>query len=517
MSIGAQDYASLAKDSYQDRREWIGLPPKGITLNGHLYRAIDAQNSPSGFQATAYQQADPPKGIVIAYRGTQGLQDIAVDTNMVADNINPQEADARAFTERVIKYAREHGIPLDQVTVTGHSLGGTLAEIEAARFGLRGATFNAYGAVDLGYGIPQGGHRVIDYVVATDVVSAASRHYGQLVQLAAPDDITALQAAGYMAGCGKMLDVALKRGPSAHSIDNFAPGSGSTSILSPEAEALAKANARPIAAFDRDVHGAREGLRLASRMPGTPVWSLARNAEIAGATMTAGASLAEGAQAAGHFAEQKAAAAQRAAELTAQTILHTAQRVSTAVEREAGAAAQAIESGVHAAREAVVHQATRVSHAATQAATEIGNGAERVRNGVAHGAHEIRRGLGAAAARTEATLLRFSDPNHAQHAVYAALKARLPPGTSEDRLAQCTAACHAARLDKPEHLGEVYVTHTKALFFNNSLFGHMAEVDLTRPAPPLQYSLQQAEQHNRQHEVQSAQLTQPALRPVHLR
>ncbi len=74
--------------------------------------------------------------------------------------------------------AAKQGIPKDHVTVTGHSLGGALAQIEAAEFGLAGSTYNAYGAVSLRHHVPEGGTAVTNYVLAGDPVSAASRHYG---------------------------------------------------------------------------------------------------------------------------------------------------------------------------------------------------------------------------------------------------------------------------------------------------------------------------------------------------
>src|SRR3546814_15396325 len=84
-----------------------------------------------------------------------------------------------------------------EVTVTGHSLGGTLAQITAQHFDLRGETFNAYGAASLGYRIPEGGDRVLNHVMAADVVSAASPHYGQVRVYAKPREIAQPQLSGY--------------------------------------------------------------------------------------------------------------------------------------------------------------------------------------------------------------------------------------------------------------------------------------------------------------------------------
>mgnify|MGYP000875886264 FL=1 len=79
---------------------------------------------------------------------------------MVIDAVNPQNAAADAFTAQMLAKAAEQGISKGHVTVSGHSLGGVLAQIEAAQFGLRGATFNAYGAASVRYHVHEGGAAV---------------------------------------------------------------------------------------------------------------------------------------------------------------------------------------------------------------------------------------------------------------------------------------------------------------------------------------------------------------------
>jgi hypothetical protein len=407
VSPGIEDYAALAKDAYHDRRDLVGTP-KAIDVGGRQYYIRAAQSRPSGFQATAYQEAKPPHAIIIAYRGTQGLHDALVDVVLVADKVNPQEADARAFTERVLVYARQYGIPTREVTVTGHSLGGTLAEIEAWRFGLHGNTFNAYGAADLGYGVPQNGASVTNYVEALDVVSAAGHHFGQIVPLATPQDVTLLNETSLFGSRTHAIEIARRRALSAHSITNFAPDAGGASILTPDDAALAQTNIQAIGTYRNNIHALRSQIHVASEVPGNPVWTVSRTGEIADGLITAGSFL-------GHEAARG---------------LHATGRLA---EREATAA-----------------------------------------------------------------LPGFSHFDHPQHAIYAALKERLPAGTSEARLAQAAAACHLAKLDKPEDLDQVYITDTKALFLNKSLFGRMAEVDLTKPAPAVEHSLQQVEQYDQQ-------------------
>lgn len=286
MSIASAAYAHAAKDAYRDRSEAdIG---KVVILHGHKYRVFASESYTSGFHGTAYRQVESPYALVIAYRGTDtdfrnhtltGVQDVAVDTIMVADRINPQEADACRFTQAVLEKAARQGIPRDLVTVTGHSMGGTLAQIEAWRFGLRGETFNAYGAVELGIGVPEGGGQLIDNVLAGDPVSACSRHFGQVRAYATPADVAGLREAGYLGdrhGLGRAF-AALRAGD--HGIDNFAPDHG-PSVLTAANAARAVRYADAIAAFRQDAWAARVGLQASTRVPVSATWHLARATEV---------------------------------------------------------------------------------------------------------------------------------------------------------------------------------------------------------------------------------------------
>ncbi|QDE38908.1 hypothetical protein FIV34_06690 [Luteibacter pinisoli] len=272
MTISSTDYALLAQDAYQDP---VLNKPK--ILGGVTYEAIDAANDPvTGFQATAYRRSDTGE-VVIAYRGTEfdrePVQDGGVDAGMVLAGINIQAPEAELFTARVMEKAKLdadlHHRPL-QVTVTGHSLGGTLAEINAAKYGLHGETFNAYGAASL-KGIPEGGDTVIDHVRAGDLVSAASPHYGQVRVYAAQQDIDTLQHAGYRDDSG----ILSLRNPikatdfDAHAIDNFVPNSKllGQSIISPENVARYDAHKGMVDRYRDDVADIRKGISAPWEIP----------------------------------------------------------------------------------------------------------------------------------------------------------------------------------------------------------------------------------------------------------
>ncbi len=198
---------------------------------------------------------------------------------MVLTRDNPQAKDAIALTQRAIDRARDIGREsghVPEVTVTGHSLGGTLAQITAHYFGLRGETFNAYGAAGLGERIGGGGDNVINHVMAGDTVSAASSHFGQVRVYASAHEIAGLHAAGY-ANDRNPLDPrapAMAAGALAgshglhHFLNEDGDGRPDRSVLAdPAARHLAAVFDPMIDRFRLDVEGGRFSVTTAARGP----------------------------------------------------------------------------------------------------------------------------------------------------------------------------------------------------------------------------------------------------------
>lgn len=210
MSQTAQQDADLSQDAY--RNYPVGIRPPGtkdiVDIDGIQYNILEHQSNPrTGYQGTIYQRVDTGD-IVVAHRGTEVDQGggplikdaLWTDGRMVASRVNPQAQEAIELTRHAVLRANEIATTkghIPEVTVTGHSLGGTLAQISAHHFGLKGETFNAYGAASLGLGIPQGGNDMVNHVMASDFVSAASPQYGRVQLHASPKEVATLIGAGY--------------------------------------------------------------------------------------------------------------------------------------------------------------------------------------------------------------------------------------------------------------------------------------------------------------------------------
>lgn len=288
MSMSSQDYAELAEHSYDRKQEMRGLVGKEVTLEGVQYRVLEHVDSGrTGYQGTIYQRVDSGE-IIVAHRGTEFERErwndlVKTDGAMVAGRINPQAEDAIALTARAREFANDpRNIDIygraSEVTVTGHSLGGTLAQITAHYHDLRGETFNAYGAVSLSYRIPEGGDRVINHVTAGDMVSSASPHYGQVRIYAMPQEIEVLRGRGYANDDSRLFDPRNKLGAAidglaSHDMHHFLNKNGDghpdRSVLGdPRTRTLAQEFAPMIGKYREDVEDMRRGLTVGLRGPG---------------------------------------------------------------------------------------------------------------------------------------------------------------------------------------------------------------------------------------------------------
>lgn len=138
--MNARENATLSNHVYRDP-----LPPANsdIAIDGTKYTVLASRDSGNGYQGVVYLKIET-KEVIAAHRGTefdrQALLDGGIDAAMVTARINSQLGDALALTKQATKLAEESGY--GPVHVTGHSLGGALAQITAHHYNLPGDAFN---------------------------------------------------------------------------------------------------------------------------------------------------------------------------------------------------------------------------------------------------------------------------------------------------------------------------------------------------------------------------------------
>jgi len=492
MSLRSQDYAELSADSYKKPDARDGDEDGSISVGGVTYKVIDYMDRPSGYQGTIYQCMDTNE-IVVAHRGTEfdkglkaAIQDgIWTDGSMVTQRVNHQANDAIELTKRALDFAQQYaarnpsGVP-PEVSVTGHSLGGTLAEITAHHFNLRGETFNAYGAASLDRRIPEGGDHVVNHVMAGDAVSSASPHYGQVRIYATRHDIDVLTSHGYskehsLSGGHGALGAA-KAMASDHFMTNFlnrdSDGMPHRSVLrDPQARLFAQQDMNMIAAYRHDVQALRMGITVGAR----GLQGLAEDAIDA----------ARGPLAAGEPAKR----ALSTSEAPRMTTLEQARQTLTPL--ASTASDQRLDAANVDTWTANLHSTAHVPEP------------------------NVARGVVAASpanvppsepVNAPAAMLRpFGDPTHPQHGMYTELEKLLPAGTSPERLTQATATCHQVGIDKPQDLASIIGSGNTILFTSRSAVCQIGEMNMGQPAPSIQQTMQQVRQFDQQHEQHHVQ------------
>lgn len=183
MPTFTESHSRLADKAYQ---------PYDGRIDTSAFSLVREVNRPSGYRGFIYKNRLTDE-YVVAHTGTEfdvdKLRDLALtDAQMVLLKVNQQLDDARDTVELAIEMAKQDGTT---VTVTGHSLGGFLTQVTCHEYGLRGETYNAFGAAGL-YGVPMGGNLVVNHVRVSDMVGAANRHFGEVRVYATQQDVDVL-------------------------------------------------------------------------------------------------------------------------------------------------------------------------------------------------------------------------------------------------------------------------------------------------------------------------------------
>lgn len=125
------DYAKFAKDAYQKKS--AQSLPEGYQYNGEVH-------TDQGYSAAVYLNPDK-KDIIIAYAGSDGLDDwLGIDANIASAALGTIH---NQVDHALVTYNEIHSTYPDySFTVTGHSLGGYLAETVAYQAGINAISFD---------------------------------------------------------------------------------------------------------------------------------------------------------------------------------------------------------------------------------------------------------------------------------------------------------------------------------------------------------------------------------------
>ncbi len=185
-TIDVNTIAKLAKASYCTNSEGGKVDP-GKALRDKLgknteWKVLEYDLSHNGHQAVSYARDTDGDGIyddvVIAYRGTDSPLDILVDDLQIAlKQVPKQKNKALSFYNQVMKTEKGQLSTNVNIVITGHSLGGALAQLVGAEKNVETITFNAPGMLNNVDG-SKSYEKVTNYVNLNDWVGCYLDHVG---------------------------------------------------------------------------------------------------------------------------------------------------------------------------------------------------------------------------------------------------------------------------------------------------------------------------------------------------
>lgn len=162
--------------------EVSGTAPTGNTTTITTASDLYYRDLSTGFEAAAYRSTTGK--IIISYRGTDSPLDILVDGYLATNHFISQVSKAEEFFLAVIEqYCKNADGTYDtsKVTLTGHSLGGALAQVIGAENNITTYTYNAPGMLDSLslYSANSGNYsQITNYVTMNDYVGNYGAHVG---------------------------------------------------------------------------------------------------------------------------------------------------------------------------------------------------------------------------------------------------------------------------------------------------------------------------------------------------
>ncbi len=185
MSLPSEQYAFLSHTIYEPL-----AVDEEIRSNARVYKVLYV-SPPSATNYRGAVVADWATGqIIVTNKGTEpsSIHDITADLGMGMMGAPTQWPEAARTMRWALHHAEKSHIPVSDISITGHSLGGALAQLQAAMpesAGIHAETFNTYGARSMAEGLGLDARaaedRVVNHRMYHDPVSTLADSIGRSV------------------------------------------------------------------------------------------------------------------------------------------------------------------------------------------------------------------------------------------------------------------------------------------------------------------------------------------------
>jgi hypothetical protein len=147
-SVNLKEYAEAARFAYEPNDAELSNKYRSLTAKG--WKAVNYYSDNNGFHATLLEKnlGNGKRQYIYTIRGTDDwIKDFKKDNLYIIKQKMPEQAATaeKYFVEKIMPMLGAN----DQITITGHSLGGVLAQILAAKHGLNAIAFDSPGMKEI--------------------------------------------------------------------------------------------------------------------------------------------------------------------------------------------------------------------------------------------------------------------------------------------------------------------------------------------------------------------------------